>query len=528
MKLRNWIFSILVFYTYFLSSQATIGTTTLLSNAMDGYTLFAPIFSKNTYWTASSTPGVSCHLLPNGNLLRAGRIPGAFNGGGIGGRVEILDKNSQVLWRYDIANDSLHQHHICQLMPNGNILVAVWKKYSPTLARAKGFKNVLNTGIVSDVVMELKPIYPDKAEIVWQWDFMDHTIQDIDPALSNYGKIKDFPFRLDVNFSEDPGANPSEWIHLNAIDYNPKLDQILLSSKFHNEIYIVDHSTNITQASGSNGGRYGRGGDFLYRWGNPRSYGRGTRDNHHLFGQHNARWIADSLEGGGNLLLFNNGSNRSGLPLYSTVEELALPYHSDGSYLLDNIDQYQPIGPAWIYPAEPLSEFYSSRLSGVQRLPNGNTLSCVGNSGKFVEVNNNGDIVWVYINPVNNLDNWPQGSIITNNDVFTVTKYDPNYSGIKSLNVVQGPTLETYLNPYACIISNSKDENWPDMSYTYTNDKIMMAHEFDKPQHYQIFNIFGQLLSSGYMTQSIEISNVTSGICILKINAYPPIKFVKL
>lgn len=57
----------------------------------------------------------------------------------------------------------------------------------------------------------------------------------------------------------------ADWTHANAIAYNPRLDQILLSFRNTGEIYIIDHSTTTAQAAGHTGGRYGHGGDFLYR-----------------------------------------------------------------------------------------------------------------------------------------------------------------------------------------------------------------------------------------------------------------------
>jgi hypothetical protein len=121
------------------------------------------------------------------------------------------------------------------------------------------------------------------------------------------------------------------WNHMNSIDYNPALDQILLSVRGSSEIWIIDHSTTMTEAAGHGGGKSGKGGDLLYRWGNPQAYGTGSANSQQLFQQHDAQWIDPGLPGAGNILIFNNGLSRPG-GIYSTVDEIVPPVDSTGSY----------------------------------------------------------------------------------------------------------------------------------------------------------------------------------------------------
>src|SRR5262249_31645110 len=80
-------------------------------------------------------------------------------------------------------------------------------------------------------------------------------------------------------------AHP-DWTHVNAVDYNAELDQIMLSTPEFNEIWIIDHGTTTAEAAGHTGGRRGKGGDLLYRWGNPATYRAGGPKDKTLFFQH--------------------------------------------------------------------------------------------------------------------------------------------------------------------------------------------------------------------------------------------------
>ena len=63
---------------------------------------------------------------------------------------------------------------------------------------------------------------------------------------------------------------------MNSVAYHPELDQIVLSVLGFSEIWIIDHGTTTAEAAGHTGGRSGKGGDLLYRWGNPRAYRAGS------------------------------------------------------------------------------------------------------------------------------------------------------------------------------------------------------------------------------------------------------------
>ena len=255
----------------------------------------------------------------------------------------------------------------------------------------------------------------------------DHLIQDHDKTKKNYGVVADHPEKVDINFIEEnilargnatmarlqslgyvgggtsgPGGGPGggmgpgglpDWTHANSIAYNPKLDQIVMSVRGPGEFWILDHSTTKEEAKTDKGGKHGKGGGLLYRWGNPQAYQRGAPQDQRLFGQHDVHWIEEGKPGAGNILIFNNGDNRKD-GAYSSIEEITPPVKADGSYEMEEGAAYGPEKPAWRYVAEPKESFFSQFLSGVQRLPNGNTLVCAGMTTELFEVTPAGQRVW--------------------------------------------------------------------------------------------------------------------------------------
>ena len=194
-----------------------------------------------------------------------------------------------------------------------------------------------------------------------------------------------------------PRKNP-DWMHVNAVAYNAELDQIALSSPHFHEIWIIDHSTTREEAKGHTGGRWGKGGDILYRWGNPRAYRNGTSLDQRLFFQHNIQWIPKGYPGEDHLLVFNNGGGRKPEE-YSSVDELVPPTDKDGHYVRPKRGPFAPAKVVWSYTAPNKKDFYSWFISGAQRLPNGNTLINAGAIGVVFEVTPGMETVWKFSNP---------------------------------------------------------------------------------------------------------------------------------
>lgn len=321
------------------------------------------------------------------------------NGPNRNGRFKKMNWEGEVIWDYIIPEELCRPHHDIEIKPNGNILVlcSELRTYEELLESGMIIEDVpdinINRGNM-DMVVEIEPLENNLANIVWEWRFWDHLIQDLNPVLENYGSISENPQLLNINApslsfieEEQPaGADANDWMHCNSISYNPLLSQIMLSSRNRCELYIIDNSTTIDEASSHSGGIYGKGGDFLYRWGNPQNYNRGNVDDQILKGQHSVIWIPDNFQGQGNILLFNNFHSND----YSTVLEIIAPIDQSGSYYIDQINAFEPSNYYWIYTLDHLAPV----RGGVWRLPNGNTI--ITTYTQLFEIGLNNNIEWNY------------------------------------------------------------------------------------------------------------------------------------
>ena len=407
----------------------------------EDYILYGPDWSRFVYlidsdgkvvhtWKGKNMWGGAVYLLEDGRLIRSCGLKVVFNllkaTHGFCGRVEMFDWDGNIIWEYEHANLKEAINHDVEVLPNGNVLMIVGSRFQNKKAISLGwnpdFKIIKNFWTAS--IIEVEPTFPRGGNIVWEWHACDHFIQDFDPSKPNYGVVEDHPELLDINYKEpltDQGGVDS--LHINSLDYDEEFDQILLSMRALDEIWIIDHSTTTEEAAGHTGGIYGKGGDILYRWGNPKVYGKGDSSDKQLFKQHDANWIDDGLPGEGHITIFSNGENRPGRK-YSQVLEIIPPIDENGSYILNSNGSFGPEQPIWDYTSKEKSDFYSKRFSSAQRLENGNTLICSGYKGKFFEVTQEKEIVWTYDN------HYP---LIFLNKVFQIKGYPTNYSGLGEL-----------------------------------------------------------------------------------------------
>ncbi|MFZ4401167.1 MAG: aryl-sulfate sulfotransferase [Bacteroidales bacterium] len=518
-------------------------------NTYKGYTLFAPKQYTKTYlinnegrkvheWVKSIyPPGQAVYLLENGNLLRTCMVQAQLGtGGGEGGRIEEYSWNDSLVWYMNYNTSTYMQHHDIKKLPNGNIIMLVVEKKTLAQIEAAGFDTTkfqpdvrVKGFFLPDCVIEIQPTYPSGGTVVWEWHVWDHLIQNHDASKSNYGTPSAHPELIDA--AGDHKNLPLFWNHMNSIDYNPALNQIALSVRGNSEVWIIDHSTTTAQSASHTGGAHNKGGDLLYRWGNPICYGAGTASNQKYFQQHDVEWVKPGCPGAGNLTCFNNGVSLN----YSTVCEIVPPIDTAGNYAIVSGSPYYPTNFAWTYQANPPTSLYAENISGAQRQPNGNTIICAGTLGLFLEVTPAGNVVWKYVCPVTNNGSLVQGDTIPHdlarpdefmNSVFRVYKYAPTYAAFNGKVLTPGNFIEIYP---ANVNQNSL--NTPEI-IAYPNpfsDKINIMNKNGK-EDYELTNVLGQLVWNGKQIELHNFSGIKLGIYFLKIkfeNSMQTIKLIK-
>jgi len=400
-------------------------------------------------------------LLEDGNLLSLELInnPGGRN------RCQLMDWDGNILWSFDPKTDptpvrtEIVLHH-----DEGRIWNKKLKAYTYLIGFniatnnaeiwAAGGDPSVNYGNVDrmDGIIEVN----QNKQIVWEWRFLDHAVQSKNPAWPNYvSDVKLAPGKCDL-FWKTNQAEPSQpagvitdWHHVNSIDYNEDLDQVVVNAKHFSEFYVIDHGktfVSTTDWAANRAAAKGLAGDFIYRFGNPSAYKQGTAPgfqnggDQQMYGSHNIQWIKPyhwarphaeagdkwpdpvgytasgiALPGAGNFLIFDNGCyNPTGYR--SKILEIN-PYLNaavvnTGAFVNPPDAGYTTVAGGggvggrkiskqvvWSYQSIWANSFYSQHISSAQRLPNGNTSITSGTQGHKFEVTPTGEVVWEYITP---------------------------------------------------------------------------------------------------------------------------------
>lgn len=436
--------SVLLIFCINLSSQAQQWDgLTLYSN---GNSTTAQLVDTNnvvvkTWSGLSGGTGYSSYLEPGGTLVRSVRVMNSvFMGGGACGRIQKVDFNGNLIWDFTYSSSTYYSHHDHCVLPNGNVLLIAYEvKTGAELAAAGGTLGLAS--IWPDKIVEIQPTGLNTGTIVWEWHVWDHLVQNVDPSKANYQtSIVDNPELLNINY-----LTAKDWLHSNGLDYNPVLDQIALSSHFMNEWYIIDHSTTTAEAASHSGGKAGKGGDFLYRWGNPQAYqASGTKI---LNTTHDVHWIPEGHPNAWHMVGFNNQGVSNNV---SSVDEISLP-RQDLNYTITPGSAFTPAS----YLSRLSGFGYSSNEGSSEQYPNGNQLVCVALSGKIYEVNPAGVPIFTITTGaqtaqahrystcyVNNTA--PAQPSITQNANILQSSPAASYQWYLNGNMINGATSQTY------------------------------------------------------------------------------------
>ncbi len=333
-------------------------------------------------WSLASSTAYSAYLLPGDTILQTVKYQsGNIGQGGVTGKVRKINWAGTTVWEYAVSDANTQMHHDVCAMPNGNVLLICYEKKTQAEATAKGASSAPSSGIWSEKIIEVAPTGATTGTVVWEWHLWDHLCQSTNSSVSAtyVSSISAHPELMNVNCNLK-----QDWFHMNGIDYNPQLNQIALSSHEMDEIYIIDHSTTTAQAATHSGGNSGKGGDFLYRWGNPGNYGLSSTGNNSGFNViHDAHWIPSTNSLYPNYLCaYNNNSGGN-----VKVAIWNPPYNGyNYTYTAGSI-----IGPTTVInPTIP--SFSAGDMGNSQQLDNGNNLVC-NPTGSIYEVGPTGTVL---------------------------------------------------------------------------------------------------------------------------------------
>jgi hypothetical protein len=543
------------------------------TKAYNGYTLWAGsgktyLIDMEGYVIKQWNMGTNPRLLDDGRLLDASKSdPSGFTG------FQEMDWNGNIVWSYTEKRSNYFPHHDWTRIFNKKLnayttLYIANKNISRDSCLAAGANpaNGSYTNVQMDAIVEIDSL----GNIVWEWWFFDHIIQDFDAAKPNYvgtGKtVANYPNKININMTGNPLKN--DWLHCNSIDYNDSLGQIVVNS-VQGEFYIIDHDNTFLTGNpaGSIALAATSAGDFQYRFGDPARHSQGTSPttsstgNKQIGGSHDVHWVKPGLPGAGNIQIFNNGEYLMERVSQSYIFEVNPYYNSSkvntGAYVNPpTAGYYTWIYPSkdamkanklisnqvvWIYASKNDQNFYSTIGGSEQRLPNGNTLICSDTQGHLFEVTA-GDttVVWEYISPVTK-DGIKQ--VITDqypmyNSVFRCLRYSADHPAFKGRTLTKVRTITgktpQYFTPTGLLAGTSESEvevpTESSLNQNYPNPfnpATTLSFELSILSHVdlRVFDLLGREVAvlvneekpAGAHTVTWDAANMPSGIYLYKL-----------
>jgi hypothetical protein len=313
----------------------------------------------------------------------------------------LIDMAGQVAHKWDLATKV---GNYAQLLPTGNLLVSCQTAEGPKLAAAGG--RLLEMDWDGNILWEHTDHFqhhdfnrcPNGNTAYLAWELIP-----TEEAAYIVGGIpgsehEDGGIYCDVVREVNPaGEIVFEW---RMMDHFP-LEKYPLRANRHRHEFAHANTCFVQQD-----------GNFLLSWRDLDLIALLDRNTNELVwqmedrkwgGQHDPRRLEN-----GNITIFANGSEQ--------VE-------AEFSRILELNPETREI--VWSYQGSPVDTFFSPRVSGAQRLPNGNTVICEGRPGRLFEVTQEGDIVWEFVSPHEN----PRGGGMIR-QIFRALRY-----GVDSLEI---------------------------------------------------------------------------------------------
>ena len=245
--------------------------------------------------------------------------------------------------------------------------------------------------LLDDVILEVDW----DGDIVWEWHCNEH----FDEMGFREGPKN--TLARDPNYRQTQPEGMGDWMHINSMSvlgpnkwydagdkrFHP--DNIIIDCRDANIILIIEKAT----------------GDIVWKIGPYFDQTPELRKLGWIIGQHHAHMIPRGLPGEGNILIYDNGGwagyyapnpgsptgIRGALRDYSRVLEI-------DPVTLEIVWQMTPKEAGYLMPLDA-NRFYSPFISGMQRLPNGNTMITEGSHGRIFEVTPEHELVWEYVCP---------------------------------------------------------------------------------------------------------------------------------
>jgi hypothetical protein len=324
----------------------------------------------------------SSYLTKGGNFYRTCKptTTTQITGGGVHGRIQKINWNGNVVWDWTYSSATYVLHHDYCVLPNGNIFMIAYDQRAAGSITAIG--GTYTNTVKSEKIIEVQPTGATTGNIVWEWYLWDRFCQSTNNGIAStyVSSIVNNPQRLSL-----ATVTTQDFAHINGIDFDTARNQIILSSHFLDEVYVIDHSTTTAEAAGHTGGTYGKGGDFLYRYGNTPNYAAGGTAVNSVI--HDGHLVTTGPMAGYIGFFHNQGVSTS----VSCADYIALP-RVGNTFSITAGQAYTPT----TYTKRFLPNSYSSNMGSTEEYPNGNVMISVATTGNIIELDSNNNILWTY------------------------------------------------------------------------------------------------------------------------------------